>query len=184
MKRRALLGVGALVLLQGVAVLIYLGVERSREVSEPFEYERLKEARPAPALLLERPDGSVLDLAELRGRPTLLHFWATWCPPCKEELPALLELSRALPAESRPQVLAVSLDADWAAIRAFFGAEVPGAIVRDRSSDAHRTLGVSELPDTFLVTSSGVISVRFRGARRWSSRAARAFLRRELGPGE
>ena len=92
--RRIGLTVAVVLLVQGAAVAVYLRVEsrrRSRDAA-PFRSERLRGAKQAPDLELRRPDGAAVRLSELRGKVVLLHFWATWCPPCREELPGLLQL--------------------------------------------------------------------------------------------
>src|SRR5437588_9966279 len=52
-------------------------------------------SRPAPALRLKTIDGHVFDLSEYKGKVVLLNFWATWCPPCRQEIPELIKLQRA-----------------------------------------------------------------------------------------
>jgi thiol-disulfide isomerase/thioredoxin len=88
--------VRAVVVIEVLLVLAYRGIDRDRRAAKQasFQYERVR-SEPARDLLLS-PNGSSRTLADLRGKPVLLHFRATWCPPCKEELRGLLELSRDL----------------------------------------------------------------------------------------
>lgn len=174
MTRRAWLSVALLVLLQGAAVLVYLRIESGRQGTQaPFHYERVA-GRPAlPKLELMRIDGSTVRVAELHGRPILLHFWATWCPPCREELPGLLRLARDQP---ELQVLAVTLDEDWAVVQRFFEGNVPAAIVRDPGATLVQTYEVGTLPDTYLFDRGGRTELRFGGARNWESDSARSLL--------
>lgn len=167
-------------LAQGLGVLGYLGVERSRSsgTQERFRYEELREVRPAPELALVRPDGAPRRLSEFRGKPVLLHFWATWCPPCREELPELLALGRELSKDGRLELLAVTLDEDWATVREFFGGEVPGEILQDKSQQSMRLYELSTLPDTYLVDSDGLLRLRFGGARDWRGEAVHGLLTR------
>jgi thiol-disulfide isomerase/thioredoxin len=166
----------ALLLVQGVAFGTYRLVERSRGArGGAFSSERLSGEEIAPELALEAADGREVRVGG-RGRPLVIHFWATWCPPCREELPALLEAA----ARSGVELLAVSVDDDWGAIRRFFGdgAAVPAAVVRARSPDAHTRYGARSLPDTFRVDARGRLVERFAGARDWRSpEAARALAR-------
>jgi thiol-disulfide isomerase/thioredoxin len=161
------------------AVLVYRWVEHARKertTSPPFQHEQLL-ARPAPEVTLTGADGSRRHLSDFRGRPVLLHFWATWCPPCKAELPALLALGRELDREQGVRVVALATDADWNSIRSFFGGLVPDEVALDETGNAAGTFEVSVLPDTYLVDADGWFIQRFGGARDWSSEAARALLR-------
>jgi thiol-disulfide isomerase/thioredoxin len=172
------LRIGAIVVglaaLQGLLVVIYMKVEDDRHTPAEvgFRFERIPN-RPAPALELVGIDGTNRRLSELRGRTVLLHFWATWCPPCREELPGLLALGRELSAERKLEVIAVSLDTDWAAIRQFFGGAVPAEIVLETSGSSQGGYDLSTLPDTYLLSADGVLLARFGGARNWQTQAAR-----------
>ncbi len=165
---------------QGLVLLGYRWVEDRRHAArEPaFGYERL-EGRSAPDLVLVAPDGSRRTLAELQGKPVLLHFWATWCPPCKEELPGLLALGRELVQSGGPQLVAVTVDKDWDAVRTFLAGQIPPEVMRVDAALASAAYGVATLPDTYLIGADGTLRLRFEGARDWRLRAAHAVLREE-----
>ena len=128
--------------------------------------------RPAPELVYRTLAGEVRRLSALRGRPVLVHFWATWCPPCRDELPGLLERAAA----GEITVLAVSLDPDWAPVRRFLGDDVPPAVVLAPSDTVSQGFGVVTLPVTFLVDAAGRMHLRFQGARDWRSRPMRQVV--------
>ena len=176
-RRRGLLIAAAFVALQTAAAGGYFCVEKNRapSVHASFRFERLPSGvRALPAVDLERSDGSILRSVELRGRPVLLHFWATWCPPCRDELPELLQLARE---ESGIQVVAVTLDEDWPAVRQFFGGAVPTAVVRDAGAVLTESYEIGTLPDTYLIDRQGAAKLRFGGARAWTLPEAVAVLR-------
>ena len=177
-KRRSPLGaLLVLALLQGIALVVYFRVEqrRSRGEQSSFRFERLSKAPALPAVELERADGTRPQRAS--NRPVLLHFWASWCPPCREELPALLELARDHPDLD---VVLLSLDDDWAVVRDFFGATIPPEVVRDPSGALRKTYEVGALPDTYLLKPGDGTALRFAGARPWASSEARAVLEAQL----
>ena len=171
-RRIALIAAG-IAAIQLVAVLVYVAIERNRRGAAPFAVERL-EARAAPDFEMERRDGSTVRLSDLRGRVVLLHFWATWCPPCRKELPQLLSFSRSLGADF--QLVAVSVDDDWERVESFFGDVPPPEVLRSVDKESIGAFEVSVLPDTYLVDADGSIRLRFGGAREWNQSGARTLL--------
>lgn len=181
MTRRARIAitVGLLVGVQGVAILIYVAVERSRARPAPakVEAQRISDADVAPTITGQRSDGSKVSLTWPASRARIVHFWATWCEPCREELPSLLALAREQRAGGI-DVVAIAVDDKWQDIATFFGGAVPPEIVVEESGVAHKRFGVSTLPDTYLVDRSGRLVERYQGARDW---AAQAMRERVLG---
>lgn len=172
--RRVLIGIGVLVAVQAAAIGIYL-LKRDRPSAPAFAVEPLS-PHPVPALGFERADGTTGSLGELAGNVVMVHFWATWCEPCRDELPGLLALANDLERAGRFRLIAVAVDDEWEAIRPFFGANIPRAVARPDIADAHRRFGASTLPDTYLIDARSNVVVRYAGARDWRTAAARAHL--------
>jgi thiol-disulfide isomerase/thioredoxin len=163
----------AIVMLQGAILFAILRVEREREqIEPPFAVERV-EPRAAPALMWTTVDGSIGHVEQARGSVLVLHFWATWCPPCVAELPGLIELGR----EGNVRVIAVSLDDDWEVVREFFGGVIPAEVVRASPNDVAKAYGVSTLPETWIVDADGLVRLRIAGERDWRTQGARMMLR-------
>ena len=99
----------------------------------------------APELRFTRRDGSPGALA-VGSERVVVHFWATWCPPCREELPSLLRWSE----RSGVELLAVSVDPTWDAVEGFLDGRLPPTVVLADGSAAGRW-GADELPATFVV---------------------------------
>jgi len=109
-----------------------------------------------------------VSLEQLRGKPVVLNFWATWCPPCIEEMPSLLQLHKEL--GSQVTILAVSEDADEAAYREFLQQHgVDLLTVRD-SKHENEVYGTFKFPETFIIDRNGKIVRKFIGAADWTSR--------------
>jgi thiol-disulfide isomerase/thioredoxin len=122
---------------------------------------------PAPALKLKDLDGTAHDLARLRGRVVLINFWATWCPPCRREMPSMERLSQALKEEAF-EVLAVDVGENADTIDAFTGqldTRPTFPILLDTASRAMQAWEVAGLPTTFLVDRRGRIVARAIGGR-------------------
>lgn len=178
--RRVLLAVAVLALVQAAGIGVYLAIEHRRNASvAAFPSEELSGNRLAPDIVLERADGTRLSLGDSAGRVRLVHFWATFCPPCVEELPGLLATSQTF-TDQGLTVIAISMDEDWDTIRSFFGGNIPPEIYRAIDNTAHRRFDVAALPDSYLVAASGELLLRYGGARDWLSKAALAHLAERL----
>ena len=136
---------------------------------------RALEPSPIPATLasslpdFKLPDatGKMWSLAELKGRPVLLNFWATWCAPCVEEMPSLESLAQQIGTDA--VVLAVSVDDDWQTIRRFFPKGSPLSIVWDASKEVPKKFGTEKYPETFLIDAAGKLRHYFVNKRKWDS---------------
>ena len=124
---------------------------------------------PAPALALQDIDGRSHVLSSYRGSVVLINFWATWCEPCRQEMPSIQRLREKL--SGRPfVVLAVNLDEPEARVRQFLkrtGLELP--VLLDPNKKAAREWGVRLLPVTYIVGKDGRVRYRLVGDLDWSS---------------
>ena len=141
------------VLAAAVAVIFSLAAQRGATLTS---------GAAAPALVLPTLDGGRLDLATLRGRPVVLNFFATWCPPCRAEMSELRSFQQAHPEVT---VVGVALDSgDAAQVLAFaarYGVNFPVALA-DEATGAR--FGVSQLPTTYVVQPDGRLGRSFVGA--------------------
>jgi peroxiredoxin len=119
---------------------------------------------PAPDFTLDDAVGRRLQLSSLRGKVVLLNFWATWCPPCKIEIPWFAEFTRRY-GDQHLAVIGVSLDEDgWASVRPYAEHNKINyslAIVNDEISGAYG--GVGTLPATFLIDRQGRVAAKHVG---------------------
>ena len=147
-----------------------------------FQYlTRLGEGDLAPGFELISIDSRSVSLSGYKGRPVLLHFWASWCGPCRQEFPALSRLQRDF-AKDGLAVLAVSEDKEIAAVRAFVDFARPDFTVllddEGRVADAYQSWAV---PETMLIDGRGTIVWRHAGPVDWDSRKARERVRELTG---
>jgi peroxiredoxin len=111
---------------------------------------------PAPDFALTTVTGETFKLSDLRGTPVVLNFWATWCPPCRSEMPELQAASQRMAG----QVAIVGVDQAEtpAQVQAFAqGAGITYPIPLDERADASRLYAVRSLPTTFFIDRTGVI---------------------------
>ncbi|MBM3569267.1 MAG: TlpA family protein disulfide reductase [Alphaproteobacteria bacterium] len=139
--------------------------------------------RPVPTVEFAGPDGARLTLDAFNGRVVLLNLWATWCAPCREEMPSLDRL-QAIMGGRDFAVVAVSVDRGDPAKPAAFLAEIGAkhlALYHDPSMKIARTLGLPGLPGTLLIDREGRELGRLLGPAEWDSPAALALIRRLMG---
>jgi len=121
-------------------------------------------------------DQSKITLSQFRGHVVVLNFWATWCPPCVEEMPSLVEMQRRFKAKG-VTVLAVSVDVDESAYRQFVkDHNVDLLTVRDPDQKSSALYGTFKFPETYIVDRNGVIRRKFIGAVDWTAPEVTDFL--------
>ncbi|MDR3772741.1 MAG: TlpA disulfide reductase family protein [Terracidiphilus sp.] len=117
---------------------------------------------------------STIHLADYRGKIVVLNFWASWCAPCVQEMPALLELHHDRPDLA---ILAVSVDQSEAAYRRFLlQRHVDLITVRDPSESAAKLYHTEGWPETYIIDRKGVIRRKLVGDPDWSNPEIRSFL--------
>lgn len=134
-----------------------------------------------PAIALTKLDGTPMRATDWLGRPLVVNIWATWCPPCRTEMPSLQRLS-ALIEPSGARVVALSLDTDPNLVREFvlkYGIELPVAIATAPGA-ATEALGATALPLTLYVAANGRIVGRHFGQRDWAEESAVRDVRLRL----
>jgi peroxiredoxin len=127
------------------------------------------EGHPAPAFTLPALDAEPVSLSDLRGRVVLLNFWATWCKPCEDEMPAMQRLHAALAGDGF-ELLAISVDAGDAEVRAFrdrLALRFP--ILRDPDQRVAASYQTFRFPESWLVGRDGVVVARYVGPREWDA---------------
>jgi thiol-disulfide isomerase/thioredoxin len=139
--------------------------QRANAAAPPFATHF--RGQPAPEVPASDADGTRIDIARLRGRVVIINMWATWCTPCRVEMPGLERLAAAFPQDV--VVLAISNDQQgWPAIRQFLGNRFPHlrpALI-DRADAAER-MGILGLPYTIVIDRNGREAARLPRATEW-----------------
>ena len=136
----------------------------------------LRAGMPAPDFTLVDRSGKRWTLSELRGQVVFVNFWATWCPPCREEMPSMQKLHTMLPKE-KFKMLAILCQDDPAKADLFTaGNGLTMPILHDGDDSVARRYGLTGFPETFIVDKQGVIREKIIGAAPWSSPGYVAML--------
>jgi len=134
---------------------------------------------PLPAHEVRAIKGGSAKLQPVPGKVMVLNVWAVWCHPCREEMPSLERLSSQL-APERFTVIGLSVDQDRYLVEEFlhrYGISFPVYLDTAQRSVQHQ-LGVTVLPETFLVAADGRVQARIVGQRDWERREVRQLLER------
>jgi len=136
---------------------------------------------PAPNFQLYDLAGRLVTLSNYRGRIVFLNFWATWCGPCRVEMPAMEALYQEFNRRDF-EILAVSTDQQGAAVTRPFSEEMglTFPILHDSDFRVGVAYGARTLPMTFLVNRQGIITHRIFGARDWQSPEGRQLIKKVL----
>ena len=136
-------------------------LERARSSIDADEVDR-----PAEALQLPARGGGQIELSSLKGKLVLVNFWATWCPPCREEMPSLTKLAQSFDPASF-EVLMVSVDEGWQPVEKFLSKQEPFRVALDEGALVSRHWGTSKFPESYLVDREGRVRLKFIGPRNW-----------------
>lgn len=129
----------------------------------------------APEFTVQDSDRTV-DLNQFHGQIVVLNFWATWCPPCVEEMPSLVEMQRRMKGKG-VTVVAVSIDVDENAYRQFLKQHgIDLLTVRDPAQKTPALYGTHGWPETFIIDRKGVMRRKFIGAVDWTEPEITDFL--------
>ncbi len=133
----------------------------------PEAKKRVSVGDVATPFTLPDLEGKMHGLPE--GEVVLLNFWATWCPPCRKEMPSMATLHRKY-AEKGLKVVAVSVDRDANDLSAFVREyELPFQVLHDADSSVSHSYAVFRYPETFLIDRQGKVRYYFSGAVEWMS---------------
>ena len=138
--------------------------------------------RPSPPKLagdftLKTADGRTVRLSEQRGKVVFINFWATWCPPCREEMPAMERLFQRTKNDGLV-MLAVSVDGDPKAVTPFLAEQrFTFTVGLDPQMELANAYGVRALPASFIVDRQGHLAALALGPREWDNTASERLIK-------
>lgn len=166
------------------AILVFLAVAGMlilfslKQNNSYLNYSPLITGRPAPEFRFPGIDGKMVSLSDYRGKVVLVNVWATWCPPCVDEMPSMEKLYLALKGENF-ELLAVSIDALGTKVVAPFmkkyNLSFPALMDTDGSIQTlYQTTGV---PESFIIDQEGILIQKIIGPRDWAKPEIVNFFR-------
>jgi thiol-disulfide isomerase/thioredoxin len=186
----------ALVVIRGLDVTVGQRSAAAAAREAAFAIDRADVA--APPIDLVGMDGKPVRLADLRGQVVFVNFWATWCPPCRDEMPGMVTLGKELAAKypGKFRMLAISVDDGPNPVHEFFSAppyggleatgltvalDVGQSVAKDYYCKGRGECRELKFPETYIVDPQGRLVAYAVGPRDWTKAAAREFLERLIG---
>ena len=155
-------------------IIVVLGLiilsQGKNSLFDPAGRTRLKMGQPAPNFTLPNLDNKMISLADYKGKVVLLNIWATWCPPCVEEMPSMEKLYQTFKGQDF-EILAVSIDVtgakDVAPFMKKYKLNFPALLDPKGSIKVlYQTTGV---PESFIIDKQGILVEKVIGARDWAN---------------
>jgi len=143
------------------------------QAGERTETHYLGDTLSAPDFTLKDRHGKPWRLSDARGKVVVMNFWTVTCQPCLEEMPSLIELAAIARNNPQLEVIAVTTDENWDAIKTIMPPEVSLKILFDPDkSVVEKKFGTRMFPETWVIDPDGVVRLRVDGPQRWSSAVA------------
>jgi len=142
----------------------------------PAQVSKAVEGAAAPDFTVKDLEGKDVKLSALKGSVILVNFWATWCPPCKEEIPSMIKLNKAMAGKSF-RMLAISIDEGGKdAVQKFFKGNNDLPTCLDPDGKVSQLYGTTGVPETFIVDKQGIIQKKVVGGMDWGTPEVISYL--------
>ena len=154
------------------------GAVLAQDILPVAGHHSIKLGEPAPNFQLQDMQGNLVALSDFRGKVVMLNFWATWCGPCRVEMPAMEGLYQTFSRKDF-QILAISTDAQGVTVTKPFqqANRLTFPILHDADYRVGLIYGARSLPMTFMVDRQGVVRHQIFGARDWGASEAHQLVK-------
>ncbi|OGW25876.1 MAG: hypothetical protein A2X59_12945 [Nitrospirae bacterium GWC2_42_7] len=139
----------------------------NKEAVSPFDADKFVNVK-APDFVLKDINGKDVALSSFKGKVVLLNFWATWCPPCKHEMPSFNKLYTEMKAQGL-EIIAISTDDSISYVKDYLRKNsFDFKILMDEKRITSKQYKVFSMPTTFLIDRNGIIIEKFHGEYDWT----------------
>jgi peroxiredoxin len=131
--------------------------------------KRMEIGKPAPDFVLQDAEGKTWKLSSLQGKVVFVNFWATWCKPCRDEMPSMEALNKAMAGQPF-QMLSIVFNDDLDMANSFarrLGATFP--VLANPSPELSEAYMITGVPETFLIDTKGILRHKFIGPYNWDT---------------
>lgn len=157
------------ILLIAVSLLPACKKEKEPGKPAPVSVSKAAEGAAAPDFTVKDLDGKDTTLSSLKGSVVMVNFWATWCPPCKEEIPSMIKLNKAMSGKAF-RMLAISIDEGGKdAVQKYFKGSRDLPAYLDTDTKISQLYGTTGVPETLIVDKQGIIQKKIVGGMDWSA---------------
>lgn len=169
MIKKAIIPLIGLMLIVGVLLFVFTSNSENVKGSSGVSLLTKLNGKPAPELRLLDMDEKVHTLADYKGQPVIVNFWATWCPPCREEIPSMNRAWRKIKDEGIV-MLAVNVGESSDEVFAFTGEyPIDFTVLLDQSGMMSTQWPIKGLPTTFVIDTEGNLVYQAIGGREWDA---------------
>ena len=137
----------------------------------------IEKGSPAADVAVRTLDGKTVSLSQFKGKVVMLNFWATWCPPCREEMPSMDALHQKFKDNPDFVLLPVSIDEEAQTVGEFMKRNnYTMPVYHDPNKDAGSVYGITGVPETFIIDKKGVIAEKVIGPLDWMKPEVLQFI--------
>ncbi len=158
--------------------LIGFYLSGSFDSARPGDAVQVQIGQIAPDFELSDKSGRRFNLSSLRGKVVLVNFWATWCPPCRAEIPSMEQMYKNYSQDGGLELLAINVEPEGPGIIDEFSRNYPHSfpVVFDLDAEVQNKYGVFKYPETFIVNKKGIIVERVIGGIDWAAPDVLSYL--------
>ncbi|MFC1845271.1 TlpA family protein disulfide reductase [Thermodesulfobacteriota bacterium] len=152
------------------------------KISGSAKIQKIEIGKTAPDFVLQDASGKVWQLSRLKGKVVFVNFWATWCKPCRDEIPSMEALNKAM-AGKPFQMLSIVFNDDLDMAKNFaqgLGATFP--VLGNPEEELMQAYMITGVPETFLIDADGILKHKFIGPYDWNSWAMRSKVLELFNP--